>query len=163
MPDLPEPEAMAQEPPAASAPEATTPMDTAPEAPAPTTKTMTEASVNPEASGSAPPADDPDVVITWTEFVEPGRPTALAKCSAKGELLQPHRVNLDLSGYTDLSIGELVSGYINQVHKSRDAEVAMVNQIQQKSEVPFCCLLTLLHSYLCHASPQLDDLYLNML
>ena len=150
---MPEPEVTAQEPSAASAPEATTPMDTAPE----------EASVDPVASGSAPPADDPDVVITRTEFVEPGRPTALAKCSAKGELLQPHRVNLDLSGYTDLSIGELVSGYISQVHKSRDAEVAMVNQIQQKSEVPFCCLLTFLHSYLCHASPQVDDLCLNML
>ncbi|XBH57149.1 hypothetical protein VPH35_078812 [Triticum aestivum] len=134
VPDLPDPEATAQEPPDASAPEATTPMDTAPEAPALTTKATTEASVNPEASGSAPPADDPDVVITRTKFVEPGRPTALAKCSAKGELLQPHRVNLDLSGYTDLSIGELVSGYISQVHKSRDAEVAMVNQIQQKSE-----------------------------
>ena len=158
---MPEPETTAQGPPGAS--EATIPMDTAPEAPAPTTKTTTEASVNPEASGSAPPADDLDVVITRTEFVEPGRPTALAKCSAKGELLQPHRVNLDLSGYTDLSIGELVSGYISQVHKSRDAEVAMVNQIQQKSEAPFCCLLTLLHSYLCHASPQVDDLYLNML
>ena len=113
-------------------------MDTAPEATAPTTKATTEASVNPEASGSAPPADDPDVVITRTEFVEPGRPTVLAKCSAKGELLQPHRVNLDLSDYTNLNIGELVSGYISQVHKSRDAEVAMVTQIQQKSEVSFC-------------------------
>ena len=139
---MPEPETTAQEPPAASAPEATIPMDTAPEAPAPSTKRTTEASANPEASGSAPPANDPDVVITRTEFVEPGRPTALAKCSARGELLQPHRVNLDLSSYTDLSIGELVSGYISQVHKSRDAEIAMVNQIQQKSEVTFCCLLT---------------------
>ena len=142
MPDLPEPEVTAQEPPAASAPEATIPTDKAPEAAAPTTKATTEASVNPEASSSAPPADDPDVVITRTEFVEPGRPTVLAKCSAKGELLQPHRVNLDLSDYTNLSIGELVSGYISQVHKSRDAEVAMVNQIQQKSEVSFCCPLT---------------------
>ena len=145
---MPEPETTAQEPPAASAPEAA----------APTTKATTEASVNPEASSSARPADDPDVVITRTEFVEPGRPTALAKCSAKGELLQPHRVNLDLSSYTDMSIGELVSGYISQVHKSRDAEIAMVNQIQQRSEVPFCCPLTLLHSYLCHASPQVNDL-----
>ena len=80
--------------------------------------------------------------MTRTAFVQPGRPTALAKCSAKGELLQPHRVNLDLSDYTNLSIGELVSGYISQVHKSRDAEVAMVNQIQQKSEVSFCYPLT---------------------
>ena len=59
----------------------------------------------------------------------------------EGGVLQPHRVNLDLSSYTDLSIGELVSGYISQVHKSRDAEIAMVNQIQQKSEVTFCCFL----------------------
>ena len=139
---MPEPETTAQEPPAASAPEATIPMDTAPEAPAPSTKRTTEASANPEASGSAPPANDPDVVITRTEYVEPGRPTALAQCSAKGELLRPHRANLDLSGYPDLSIGELVSGYISQVHKSRDAEIAMVNHIQQKSEVTFCCLLT---------------------
>ena len=129
---MPEPEAAAQEPPAASAPEAA----------APTNKPAIEASVNPEASSSAPPADDPDVVITRTEFVEPGRPTVLAKCSAKGELLQPHRANLDLSNYSNLSIGEHVSGYISQVHKSRDAEVAMVNQIQQKSEVSFCYLLT---------------------
>ena len=129
---MPEPEVTVQDPPAASAPEATTPMDTAP----------VEASADPEASGSAQPTNDPDVVITRTEFVEPGRPTVLAKCSAKGELLQPHRVNLDLSEYTNLSIGEPVSGYISQVHKSRDAEVAMVNQIQQKSEVSFCCPLT---------------------
>ena len=129
---MPEPEVTVEEPPAASAPEATTPMDTAPE----------EASADPEASGWAQPTNDPDVVITRTEFVEPGRPTVLAKCSAKGELLQPHRVNLDLSDYANLSIGELVSGYISQVHKSRDAEVAMVNQIQQKSEVSFCYPLT---------------------
>ena len=55
-PDLPEPEVAAQEPPAASAPEAT----------APTDKPIAEASANPEASSSAQPADDPDVVITRT-------------------------------------------------------------------------------------------------
>ena len=118
-PDLPKPEAAAQEPLAASAPEAA----------APTTKATTEASVNPEASSSARPADDPDVVITRTEFVEPGRPTVLAKCSAKGELLESRRVNLDLTDYSNLNIGEIVSGYVSQVHKSRDAEIAMVNQI----------------------------------
>ena len=142
MPDLPEPEVTAQEPPAASAPEATIPTDKAPEAAAPTTKATTEASVNPEASGSAPPADDPDVVITRTEFVEPGRPTALAKCSAKEELLGRHRANLDLTDYGNLSIREIISGYISQVHKSRAVEIAMVNQIQQKSEVLLFCLLT---------------------
>ena len=138
----------AQEPPAASAPEATIPTDKAP----------VETSANPEASGSAPATDDPDVVITRTEYVEPGRPTVLAKCSAKGELLQPRQVDRELTNYANLSIGELVSGYVSQVHKSRDAEIAVVNQIQQKSEVLFFCPLYLPHSYLYHASPQVDDL-----
>ncbi|XBI55331.1 hypothetical protein VPH35_037176 [Triticum aestivum] len=85
-----------------------------------------ESEVTPEpASSSAQPADDPDVVITRTEFVEPGRPTALAKCSAKGELLESRRVNLDLTDYSNLNIGEIVSGFVSQVHKSRDAEIAM--------------------------------------
>ena len=80
--------------------------------------------------------------MTRTEFVEPGRPTALAKCSAKEELLEHRRANLDLTNYSNLSIGEIVSGYVSQVHKSRDVEIGMVNQIQQKSEVLFFCLLT---------------------
>ena len=148
---MPEPEVAAQEPPAASTSEAA----------APTNKPIAEASVNPEASSSAQPADDPDVVITRTEFVEPGRPTTLAKCSAKGELLQPRRVNLDLTDYANLSIGELVSGYVSQVHKSRDAEIGMVNQIQQKSEVPLFfllvyCIASLL--FLPCSSPQVYDL-----
>ena len=117
---MPEPEVTAQEPPAASAPEAS----------APTNKPIAEASANPEASSSAQPADDPDVVITRTEFVEPGIPTALAKCSAKGELLESRRINLDLTDYANLNIGEIVSGFVSQVHKSRDAEIAMVNQIR---------------------------------
>ena len=127
---MPEPEVAAQEPPATSAPEAA----------APTNKPIAEASANPEASSSAQLADDPDVVITRTEFVEPGRPTALAKCSAKEELLERRRANLDLTDYANLSIGEIVSGYVSQVHKSRDLEIDMVNQIQQKSEVPLFLL-----------------------
>ena len=59
-----EPEVSAQEPPAASAPEATTPTD----------EPATETSTNPDISSPAQPADDPDVVITRTEFVEPGDP-----------------------------------------------------------------------------------------
>ena len=81
---MPELEVTVQEPPAASASEATTPIDKAP----------VEASADPEASGSAQPTNDPDVEITRTEFVEPGRPTELAKCSAKGEVLQPHWVRI---------------------------------------------------------------------
>ena len=148
---MPEPEAAAQEPPAASAPEAA----------APTTKTTTEASVNPEASSTAPPAVDPDVVITRTEFVAPGRPTALAKCSAKGVLLGSRRGSLDLTDYSNLNIGEIVSGFVSQVHKSRDAEIGMVNQIQQKSEVPLFFLLAywiVILSFLPCSSPQVYDL-----
>ena len=148
---MPEPEAAAQEPPVASAPETT----------APTDKPIAETSANPEASSSAQPADDPDVVITRTEFVEPGRPTALAKCSAKEELLERRRANLDLTEYANLSIGEIVSGYVSQVHKSRDVEINMVNQIQQKSEVPLFfllayCIVILL--FLPYSSPQVYDL-----
>ena len=117
---MPEPEVAAQEPPVASAPAAA----------APTDKPIAETSANPETSSLAHPADDPDVVITRTEFVEPGRPTALAKCSAKEELLERRRANLDLTDYANLSIGEIVSGYVSQVHKSRDVEIGMVNQIQ---------------------------------
>ncbi|SPT17716.1 unnamed protein product [Triticum aestivum] len=123
-PVLTEPEAFAQEPPAASAPEAT----------APTDEPIIETSANPEISNPAQPADDPDVVITRTEFVEPGRPTALAKCSAKEELLERRRAKLDITNYANLSIGDIISGYVNQVHNSRDLEIDMVKQIQQKSE-----------------------------
>ena len=140
-PVLPEPEVSAQEPPAASAPEAT----------APTDEPAIETSTNPDISSPAQPADDPDVVITRTEFVEPGRPTALAKCSAKEELLERRRAKLDITNYANLSIGDIISGYVNQVHSSRDLEIDMVKQIQQKSEVPLSCLL---HSHLYHTSPQ---------
>ena len=97
------------------------------------------------------------MVITRTEFVEPGRPTALAKCSAKEELLGRHWANLDLTDYANLSIGEIVSGYVSQVHKSRDLEIAMVNQIQQKSEVSLFFLLTyciVILLFLPYSSPQ---------
>ena len=110
-----------------------------------------ETSTNPDISSPAQPADDPNVVITRTEFVEPGRPTALAKCSAKEELLERRRAKLDITNYANLSIGDIISGYVNQVHNSRDLEIDMVKQIQQKSEVQLSCLL---HSHPYHASPQ---------
>ena len=136
-PVLTELEVSAQEPPAASAPEAT----------APTDEPAMETSTNPDISSPAQPADDPGVVIIRTEFVEPRRPTALAKCSAKEELLERRRAKLDITNYANLSIGDIISGYVNQVHNSRDLEIDMVKQIQQKSEVPLSCLL---HSHLYH-------------
>ena len=140
-PVLTEPEASAHEPPSASAPETA----------APTDEPVIEASTNPEIPSPAQPADDPDVVITRTEFVEPGRPTVLAKCSAKEELLERRRARLEITDYANLSIGDIVSGYISQVHNSRDLEIDMVKQLQQKSEVQLSCLL---HNHPYHASPQ---------
>ena len=110
-----------------------------------------EGSDNPEIPSSAQPADDPDVVITRTEYIEPGRPTVLARCSAKEELLERRRARLEITDYANLSIGDIVSGYIGQVHNSRDLEIDMVKQIQQKSEVQISCLL---HSQSYYASPQ---------
>ena len=124
-PVLTEPDASAHEPPSALAPETAT---------APSDEQVMEGSDNPEIPSPAHP-DDPDVVITRTEFVEPGRPTVLARCSAKEELLERRRARLDITDYANLSIGDIVSGYVNQVHNSRDLEIDMVKQIQQKSEV----------------------------
>ena len=124
-PVLTEPDASAPEPPSAPAPETTT---------APSDEQVTEGSDNPEIPSPAHP-DDPDVEITRIEFVEPGQPTVLAKCSAKEELLEHRRAKLDITDYAHLSIEDIVSGYVNQVHNSRDLEIDMVRQIQQKSEV----------------------------
>ena len=61
--------------------------------------------------------------------------TVLAKCSAKEEFAQRRKAKQDITDYTHLSICDIVSGYLNQVHNSRDLEVDMVKQIQHKSEV----------------------------
>ena len=62
-----------------------------------------DGSENPEIPSPAK-ADDLDVKIIKTNFVEPGRPTVLAKCSAKEELLGRRRAKLDVTDYTHLSI-----------------------------------------------------------
>ena len=121
------PDASAHEPPSAPTPDAPTPTTD------PSTEPVMEGSENPEIPSPAHP-DDPDVEITRTEFVEPGRPTVLARCFAKEEL-ERRRARLDITDYANLSIGDIVSGYVNQVHNSRDLEIDMVKQIQQKSEV----------------------------
>ena len=99
----------------------------------PTEQTFND-SGNPEAPSLAK-ANDQEVETLKTQFVEPAQPTVLAKCSAKEELLEHRKAKLDVTDYTHLSIGEIVSGYINQVQSSRDLEIDMVKQIQQKSEV----------------------------
>ena len=89
---------------------------------------------NPEAP-SLVKTIDPEVEILKTLFVEPGRPTVLAKCSTKEELLERKKAKLDIADYSHLSIGDIVSGYLSQVHSSCDLEIDMVKQIQHKSEV----------------------------
>ena len=89
----------------------------------PTEQTLND-SGNPEAPSPAK-ANDQEVEILKTQFVDPGQPTILAKCSAKEELLERRKAKLDVADYTHLSIGEVVSGYINQVHSSRDLEIDM--------------------------------------
>ena len=56
----------------------------------------------------------------------------LAKCSAKEELLECSRAKLDVADYTHMSIGEVFSSYLSQLHSSRDVEIDMVEQMHQK-------------------------------
>ena len=127
-----------------AAPEASThepPPEPAHDIPTPTANPPVEQAVdgseNPEVPSLARTDDpqDADVEITKTGFTKPGRPTVLAKCSAKDELLERRRVKFDVTEYTHMSIGEVFSGYMSQVHSSRDTEIDMVKQMYQKFEV----------------------------
>ena len=107
-----------------------------------------DGSENPEVPSLARMDDpqDADVEITKTGYTEPGRPTVLAKCSGKEEHLERRKVRFDIADYTHMSIGEVFSGYLSQVHSSRDLEVDMVKQMHPKFEVyslPFIKLSSL--------------------
>ena len=58
--------------------------------------------LNPEASSPVKMTDthDDDVVITNTGFREPGRPTVLAKHSAKEEHIEQRKVRFDVADYS---------------------------------------------------------------
>ena len=132
-----------------AAPEASThepPPEPAHDIPTPTADPPIERTIdgsgNPEFPSPTKTDDrqDLDVEITKTRFVEPGRPTVPTKCSAKEELLKRRRTKLDVTDYTHMSIGEIFSGYMSQVHSSRDIEIEMVKQMHQKFEVEsFLC------------------------
>ena len=96
--------------------------------------------VNPlgtESSSPIKPSVTPndDVMITGTGFKEPGQPTVLAKHSAKEEYLERRKVRFDIADYSQLSVSEVLSGYLNQVRTSRNLEIDMVKQMHQKYEV----------------------------
>ena len=78
---------------------------------------------------------DPEVEFLKSQYVEPGRPTILAECTAKEEFAQRRKAKQDITDYAHLSIGDIVSGYLNKVHNIRDLEIDMVKQIQHKSKV----------------------------
>ena len=44
-------------------------------------------------------------------------------------------MRFDVSHYAHLSISEVLSGYVSQVHSDRDLEIEMVKQMHQKYEV----------------------------
>ena len=96
-----------------------------------------DGSENPKVSSPVKTSDpqDADVEITKTSYTEPGRPTVLAKCSAKEELLECRKVRFDITDYSHMSVGEVLSGYLSQVHGSCDVEIDMVKQMHHKFEV----------------------------
>ena len=138
------------------------PPESASDIPVPTSDPPAEDTLNTNDLETPSPVktNDPEIEIVRSQFVEPGRPTVLAKCSAKEEFAQRWEVKQDITDYAHLSIGDIVSGYLNQVHNSRDLEIDMVKQIQHKSEV-LLILFTWIFTY-C-TSPQVYCLWINML
>ena len=70
------------------------PPEPASDIPVPTSDPPAEDAINSSDNPEAPSSvktTDPEVVILKSQFVEPGRPTVLAKCTAKEELVEPER------------------------------------------------------------------------
>ena len=117
------------------------PSEPAQDLPTPATDLPAERAVDESENPEAPSpvrTDDPqntDIAVTRISFVESGRPTVLAKCPAKEELLDHRRVKMDVANYAHMSIGDIFSGYMSQVHSSRNLEIDMVKQMHQKFEV----------------------------
>ena len=79
--------------------------------------------------------DTEEVLITGTGFQEPGNPIALAKHSAKEEMVERCKVKFYMANYSHMSMSEILSGYLNQIRSSRDLEIHMVKHMHQKHEV----------------------------
>ena len=91
--------------------------------------------VEPSSSANPPETHGDDVLFTGTRFIEPGNPTILARHSTKQEVMERQKVRFDVSHFAHPSISEVLSGYLSQVHSSRDSEIEMVKQMHQKYEV----------------------------
>ena len=97
--------------------------------------TIDPSSIEPSSLANPLQTHGGDILITGTRFVEPGNPTILARHSAKQEVMERQKVRFDVSHYAHLSISEVLSGYLSQVHSSHDSENEMVKQMHQKYEV----------------------------
>ena len=78
-----------------------------------------------------------DVVVTSTNYNEPGNPTVLAKHSAKEEFLasEKSKWKLDLESYAQFNAHEIHAGYLNRLHTSLDFEAGLVNLMKERFEV----------------------------
>ena len=99
--------------------------------------TVNPSTTGPSSSANPPSSSAPDVQITGSRFIEPGNPTVLARCTAKQEALERQKVCFDVTNYDHLNANDILSGYLNHVHSSRDSEIEMVKQLQLKYEVCF--------------------------
>ena len=61
----------------------------------------------------------------------------MAQCIAKQEVFERQKVRFDVANYDRLNANDILSGYLNHVHSSRDSETEMVKQLQLKYEVCF--------------------------
>ena len=109
--------------------------------------TLNPTITEPSSSANPPTTSDTDVLITGSQFVEPGTPTVLARHTTKQEALEKQKVRFDTSHYAHLNVNDVLFGYLSHVHSSRDSEIEMVKQLQLKYEV--CSPV-----YLYSASPQ---------
>ena len=78
-----------------------------------------------------------DVVVTSTNYNEPGNPTVLAKHSAKEEFSasEKSKWKLDLESYAQFNAQEIHAGYLNRFHTSCDFKVGLVNLMKERFEV----------------------------
>ena len=91
--------------------------------------------IEPSSSTNPPETRGVHVLITGTRFIERGNPTVLARHSAKQEVMEGRKVRFDVSRYARLSISEVLSAYVSQVHSGHYLEIEMVKQMNQKYEV----------------------------
>ena len=124
----------------------------------PPAEDILDGSVNPEAPSPVKTAD-PEVEFLKAQFVEPARPTVLAKCSAEEELLERRKAKMDITDYTHLSIGEIVRAISTRCKAAVTWKLTWWSKYSKNLRYDLC-FLTSSHTY-C-TSPQVYCLCINM-